>query len=105
MSLYGVLQPRMNIGLILRCWRAVCHREVHRQRSSKVISARNNGDHRPYHLDKFKGRILRYHARRFDWLNIQAGFPQFFRSHRNHSRDERRFDQILSIVKKCLDRS
>jgi hypothetical protein len=70
----------------------------------KVTRTRDNGDHRPYHLDKLRGRIRRYHARRFDWLNIRADFPQFLRSHRNHSRYERRYDQILSIVKKGLDR-
>jgi hypothetical protein len=106
MSLNGVLQPRMNIVLIMRCWRGIYHREVRRQRGSKVTSTPNNGDHRPYHLDKFRGRLRRYHARRFDWLNIRADsrrLLQFLRSHRNHSRNERRFDQVLSIVKKGLD--
>jgi hypothetical protein len=105
MSLHGVLQPRMKIVLVVRCRRAICHREVHHQRGSKVTGIRNNGDHRPYNLNKFRGRIRRLHARRLDWLNIiRADFPQFLRSHRNHSMDKRRFDQILSIVKKGLDR-
>jgi hypothetical protein len=69
-----------------------------------LTSTRDNGDHRPYYLNKFKGRIRRYHSRRFVWLNIRAHFPQFLRRHRNHSRDERRFDQILSIIRKGLDR-
>jgi hypothetical protein len=104
MTIHGVLQPRMNIVLIVRCWRAICHREVHRQWGSKATSARNGGDHRPYHLNKFRGRIRRNRARRLDWLNIRANFLQFLRSHRNHNRDEKRLDQILSIVKKGLDR-
>jgi hypothetical protein len=97
MSLHHVLQPRMNIVLIVRCSRAIFHREAHRQRGSKVTSTRNNGDHRPVSPQ----RIWTYHARRFDWLDIRADFPQLLRSHRNHSRDKRRFNQILSIDEKA----
>jgi hypothetical protein len=44
MSLHGVLKPRISINLIVRCWRAIRHREVHRQRvlvpATTVIFAR-----------------------------------------------------------------
>jgi hypothetical protein len=48
------------------------------------------------------GCIRGYRARRLDWLNPQANFPRFLRSHRNHNRDKRRFDRVLAIIREGL---
>jgi hypothetical protein len=105
MSLDGVLWSRMTMILIVRCQRATCHREVHRQRGSWGTSTRDDKDLRLYNLNKFMGRIREYHARSSDWLNPRVDFPHFLRSHRNqHNRDKRRCNQIRSIVGEGLDR-